>query len=432
MGVGLQEHQPAVAPVGGRCRSEHRAHRRRLRARRPPARAAPRHCRRDRCRRCCAGPRTPVAIDRRSAAARRWPTPSRRRPAPRITMVSANGPVTPTPARSAATPGTARIASPMPPMRPSSGSVDPTSSTSASPTSHNVPLGKTDRNVATIDLQIAAADVVGVRPLAQHAAGRQPIARALEKLPREERRDAGHPRVRRLRDDHVVRLPAEHQVRAAVADDQARARIGERAIVLGFEKPRRLDHALRDLQHVDFGRADASAPNPASRRCPGRGSRRAADSDAAAAAHARAGAASACRRRSTRRPCRRWPGRWCRPAGGPPPCRSSPRDTTTTLRRSAPSRGSARASPARTYTRRSRAARDPIAATRQWPPPPHRSGQSHRTSPASRAACPGLDENRHRNDGAESQRPGGWCRAGRRGVRGRNRRGASRESRRWY
>ena len=89
-----------------------------------------------------------------------------------------------------------------------------------------------------------------MRPLAQHAARREPVARALEELPREERRDAGHPRVRRLRDDHVVRLPAEHQVRAAVADDQARARVGERAMVLGFEEPRRLDDLRRDLEHV--------------------------------------------------------------------------------------------------------------------------------------------------------------------------------------
>ena len=111
-------------------------------------------------------------------------------------------------------------------MRASSGSVDPTSSTSASPTSHSVPSGN-DRQEGRDDRsQIGVADVVGVRPLAQHAARREPRARAFEELAREERRDARHPRVRRLRDDHVVGLRAEHQVRAAVADDQARARVG--------------------------------------------------------------------------------------------------------------------------------------------------------------------------------------------------------------
>ena len=68
--------------------------------------------------------------------------------------VTEKGPFTPTDARSSATPGRF-IAAAMPPMRASSGSVDPTSSTSASPTSHSVPSGNTDRNVATIDRRSA-------------------------------------------------------------------------------------------------------------------------------------------------------------------------------------------------------------------------------------------------------------------------------------
>ena len=66
--------------------------------------------------------------------------------------------------------------------------------------------------------QIAGADVVGVGPLAEDAAGRQPVARLGEELAGEERRDAGNPRVRRLRDDHVVAL------RASGADASGRRR----------------------------------------------------------------------------------------------------------------------------------------------------------------------------------------------------------------
>ena len=94
-------------------------------------------------------------------------------------------------------------------------------------------------------------------------------------------------------------------------------------------------------------------------------------------------------------------------------------------------RGSARAWPARTCTRRSRAARDPIAATRRWPPPPHRPAQSQpRSVPAAGAGATGLDENRDRHDRAESRRPGGWCRAGQVAESARNQTAAIRESRR--
>ena len=107
--------------------------------------------------------------------------------------------------------------------------------------SHSVPSGNTVENVATIDCRSLGADVVGVGPLAEHAAGRQAIAGGLEELPGEQDGDAGHPRVRRLRDDDVVAFARQQQVRPPVADDQSRSRILQRAMVLIVEHPRRLD-----------------------------------------------------------------------------------------------------------------------------------------------------------------------------------------------
>ncbi len=80
----------------------------------------------------------------------------------------------------------------------------------------------------------------------------------------------------------------------------------------------------------------------------------------------------------------------------------------------------ARASPARTCTRRSRAARDPIAATRRSPPPPHRPAQSPprghlRQGYVPKAASPRdrpSTENRDRARSRRVRRRGGWCRAG--------------------
>ena len=69
--------------------------------------------------------------------------------------------------------------------------------------------------------QIGFADVVGMRPLAQHAARRQPRLRDLEELACEERGDAGHPRVGWLRHDDVVALVGQQEVRAAVARPRA-------------------------------------------------------------------------------------------------------------------------------------------------------------------------------------------------------------------
>ena len=138
-------------------------------------------------------------------------------------------------------------------MLPNSGTtVDrrPTISRSLSLTIHAVPFGNTDVKVATIDRRVTLADGVGVRPLADDAARREPRARAFEELAREERGHAGNPRIRWLGDDHVVLLAREQQVRSSVADDQPCARIGERPVILGVEEARRLDHLGRNLDDI--------------------------------------------------------------------------------------------------------------------------------------------------------------------------------------
>ncbi len=100
-------------------------------------------------------------------------------------------------------------------------------------------------------LQILRADVIGVRPLAEEAAWLEAIARRLEELAGEQRRHARHPRVRRLRDDHIVAARREQQVRAAVADDEADAGLRQHAAALGVEEARRGHDLRRDLDHVD-------------------------------------------------------------------------------------------------------------------------------------------------------------------------------------
>ena len=203
----------------------------------------------------------------------------------------------------------------MPAMRSSSGPVEPTSSTSPSPTSHSVPSGNTERKVATIDSQVVVADVVGVRPLAQDAAGRQAGLRALEELLREERRDAGHPRVRRLRDDDVVRAAR----RASGACGRRRRSAGcagsASASWFSVSKKREASTTSGEISRTSPRSSGCVSAEPSVTPLPrpriGRPLR---GPDAAAAARAPAAAASACRRRSRHRPCRRWPARSCRPA----------------------------------------------------------------------------------------------------------------------
>ena len=73
----------------------------------------------------------------------------------------------------------------------------------------------------------------------------------MEELAREEVGRAGDPRVRGLRDDHVVALGRAREVRPPVVDDDAHARIFHRPAVVVVEEVRRLDHRRFDLDRVD-------------------------------------------------------------------------------------------------------------------------------------------------------------------------------------
>ncbi len=98
--------------------------------------------------------------------------------------------------------------------------------------------------------QVLLADVVSVRPLAEDAVRSQAVARCGEELAGEERRHAGHPGVRRLRDNHVVGARGQQHVRAAVADHQMRAWIGQGVVVLPGEEAGRRDDIGGDLDDV--------------------------------------------------------------------------------------------------------------------------------------------------------------------------------------
>jgi hypothetical protein len=90
--------------------------------------------------------------------------------------------------------------------------------------------------------QVLLCDLVGVSPLAEHAAGLQSRARGLEKLARKERRDAGHPGIGRLRDDDIVLAGRESQVRAAVGDEESYGWVLQHSPVLAFKIRRCFDH----------------------------------------------------------------------------------------------------------------------------------------------------------------------------------------------
>ncbi len=184
----------------------------------------------------------------------------------------------------------------------------PISSRSPSPTSHIVDSGNTDAKVRTIDLQIGGTHVVGVRPLADDAVRLQPRARRLEELPREQRRDAGHPRIGRFRDDHVVAAAGERQMRSAVADDQVDARDAKDAAVLSSKNSDAFTTS-GEISTTSARRDRAAAPAPSATvtPLPRPRTRRSRVGDAAGRAAGRAAAASACRPCSTRRPFRRSP-----------------------------------------------------------------------------------------------------------------------------
>ena len=171
------------------------------------------------------------------------------------------------------------------------------------------------RTSATIDLQIVRRDVVGVRPLADDAVRLEARARRLEEFAREQRGDARHPGIRRLRHDDVVLPGGEQQMRPAVADDQTRRPVGRARGRFLCRKNRR----LRPLQVKSRRRRRARTVPGAKRRGRRDAAAEADDRDvlarcrAEAPAAGRAAAASACRPRSTRRPCRRSPATACRP-----------------------------------------------------------------------------------------------------------------------
>ena len=171
------------------------------------------------------------------------------------------------------------------------------------------------RTSATIDLQVGGADVVGVRPLAEQAVGLEPRSRRLEELAGEERRDAGHPRVRRLGDDHVVAPRRQQQVRPAVADDQPDARRARgrcRSRVEEAPTPRR--PPARSRRRRRGAPSPVAIAEPTVTPLPRPMTQSPADGRGSGPAARRAAAASACRRRSRRRPCRRWRARQRRPS----------------------------------------------------------------------------------------------------------------------
>ena len=134
-------------------------------------------------------------------------------------------------------------------------------------------------------------ELVELHPLAVDAARLEPLLRDPEVIEREQVRDAGQPRVRRLADDHVVAAVRCREVVAAVVVDHrraaARARTGTLAarsceVVDVGEEARRLGDRALELDHLDRAHRELQ------RRADG---------------HARAEARSS-RRRGRARPCR--------------------------------------------------------------------------------------------------------------------------------
>ena len=87
--------------------------------------------------------------------------------------------------------------------------------------------------------EVRRTQLVRVGPLTEQPAGSEAVTRRGERLPREERRDAGHPQVGRFRDHDVVSLAAEPQMCSAVTDQQPVAPVEQRAVVGGGEERRR-------------------------------------------------------------------------------------------------------------------------------------------------------------------------------------------------
>src|SRR5207245_4496395 len=99
-------------------------------------------------------------------------------------------------------------------------------------------------------LEMPGGQVVAPHPLEEDAAGTQALASEEEELTGKEGREAAHPGIRRLRDDHVVRRGRGLQKIPPVSDRGANARIAEDVTVEIPEEARRLDHRRLDLEDI--------------------------------------------------------------------------------------------------------------------------------------------------------------------------------------
>src|SRR5438876_11712153 len=114
-------------------------------------------------------------------------------------------------------------------------------------------------------LKMLRSQEVALHPLEHDTDGTQARAREEEELAGKEGREAAHPGIRRLRDDHVVRRGRGLQKIPSVSDRGANARIAEDVTVEIPEEARRLDHRrldLEDIHALDGMRAAAPAVIP--------------------------------------------------------------------------------------------------------------------------------------------------------------------------
>ncbi|MNS34197.1 hypothetical protein D3C72_663200 [compost metagenome] len=99
-------------------------------------------------------------------------------------------------------------------------------------------------------LERLVVHLVEVEPLHHQAARLEMAGGLLVEVGTKEIADAGHPGVRRLRDQHVVLTVAQAQEAAGVLEMQLGARIGQRVAADVLEEPVGLDDAGRDLDDV--------------------------------------------------------------------------------------------------------------------------------------------------------------------------------------
>ena len=91
-------------------------------------------------------------------------------------------------------------------------------------------MGEDGEEGGDLDLHVPGLQAVVVEPLAEEPARGEPRERRLVELAGEEVRDPGDPRVRRLREDHVVAARRAEEVVARVAEGDAEARVVLQAV----------------------------------------------------------------------------------------------------------------------------------------------------------------------------------------------------------